>query len=121
MIILRTKLYAKKSPMLERIIEKLDKEGIEDYDISSRIPKEDVSITTDLANLKIYLPLEHEYDQYEIDNFIREKFGSFIRTTTKQDMDVYVMTLSTRLTEDQYYKLVKEIIEISEFIVLLSE
>jgi hypothetical protein len=119
MIILRTKTYSRK-PMLDRIIAKLDKEGIQDYDTSTRIPKDVVSINTDLDNLKIYLPLDYEYNQYDIDNYIRSNFGSFIRTNTKQDRDIYVMTLSTKLNENQFYKLVKYIIEISEFVVLIE-
>ena len=107
--------------MLDRIIAKLDKDGVQDYDTSTRIPSDSVSITTDLGNLKIYLPMDYEYNQYDIDNYIRNNFGSFVRTKTKQDRDLYVMTLSTKLNENQYYKLVKYIIEICEFIVLIEK
>ena len=96
--------------MLERIMAKLDKEGIQDYDTSTRIPGDVVSITSDLGDLRINLPLDYEYNQYDIDNYIRSNFGSFVRTKTKQDRDLYVMTLSTKLNENQYYKLVKYII-----------
>ena len=119
MIILRTKTYSK-GPMLDRIIAKLDKDGVQDYDTSTRIPSDSVSITTDLGNLKIYLPIDYEYNQYDIDNFVRNTFGSFVRTTTKQERDVFVMTLSTKLNENQYLKLIKYIIDICEFIVLLE-
>ena len=119
MIILRTKTYSK-GPMLDRIIAKLDKDGVQDYDTSTRIPSDSVSITTDLGNLKIYLPMDYEYNQYDIDNFVRNTFGSFVRTTTKQERDVFVMTLSTKLNENQYLKLIKYIIDICEFIVLLE-
>lgn len=120
MIILRTKTYSR-TPMLERIIAKLDKEGVQDYDTSTRIPGDVVSITTDLDDLKIYLPLDYEYNQYDIDNFIRNTFGSFIRTRTKQDRNLYVMTLSTKLNENQYFKLVKYIIESCEFVELIEK
>ena len=120
MIILRTKTYSR-LPMLERIVAKLDKEGVQDYDTSTRIPKDVVSITSDLGDLKIYLPLDFEYNQYDIDNYIRSNFGSFVRTKTKQDRDLYVMTLSTKLNENQYYKLIKYIIEVCEFIVLIEK
>ena len=106
--------------MINRITEKLDRDGVQDYEISSRIPKDVASITTDLGDLKIYLPLDFEYNQYDIDNFIRNNFGSYIRTTTKQDRDIYIMTLSTRLNENQYYKLIKFIIELTEFITILD-
>ena len=52
MIILRTKTYSR-TPMLERIMAKLDKEGIQDYDTSTRIPGDVVSITSDLGDLRI--------------------------------------------------------------------
>ena len=107
--------------MLERLIEKLDKEGIQDYDTSSRIPGDVVSISTDPGDFKINLPLDYEYNQYDIDNFIRNNFGSFIRTKTKQDRDLYVMTLSTKLNENQLFKLIKYIIDICEFIVLIDK
>ena len=119
MIILRTKTYSS-NRMLDRIIAKLDKDGVQDYDTGSRIPRDVVSVNIDLGNLKIYLPRDYEYSQYDIDNYIRNTFGSFIRTTTKQDRDIFVMTLSTKLNENQLYKLIKYIIEITEFVVLLD-
>ena len=120
MIILRTKSFSSNRVMINRITDKLDKAGIQDYEVSSRIPKDVASITTDLGNLKIYLPLDFEYNQYDIDNFIRGNFGSQVRTTTKQDRDIYVMTLSARLNENQLYKLIKFIIELTEFITILD-
>ena len=119
MIVLRTKTYSNIT-MLDRITAKLNKDGVEDYDVGERIPNDVASITTDLGNLKIYLPLEFEYSQYDIDNFIRNTFGNYIRTTTKQDRDIFIMTLSSKINENQYYKLVRYIIELTEFIVLLK-
>ena len=119
MIILRTKNFSKNN-MLGNIVAKLDRDGIEDYDVSSRIPKDSISITTDLANLKIYLPLDYEYSQYDIDDWVRNKVGSWIRSTTRMDRDLYVMTFSGKLNETQYYSLVKFIIESNEFVVLLD-
>ena len=106
--------------MLNRITEKLDKEGIQDYEISSRIPKDVVSINSDLGNLKIYLPLDYEYNQFDIDNFVRNTFGNQIRTSVKQDRDIFVISLSTRINEIQYYKLIKFIIELTEFITIID-
>jgi hypothetical protein len=106
--------------MLDRITAKLDKNGVQDYDTGSRIPKDVISVNMDLGDLKIYLPGDYEYCQYDIDNYIRNNFGSFIRTTTKQDRDIFVMTLSTKLNENQLYKLIKYIIEVAEFVILLD-
>ena len=119
MIILRAKSFSNKV-MINRITDKLDRDGIQDYEVSSRIPKDVASITSDLGNIKINLPLDFEYNQYDIDNFIRGNFGSQVRTTTKQDRDIYVMTLSTKINENQFYKLVKYIIELTEFITILD-
>lgn len=113
MIVLRSK-----NNMLDKITARLDSEGIEDYDIANRIPSDSVSLKVD-SEVKIYLPLDYEYSQYDIDNYIRGNFGSHLRTTTKQDRDLYVMSISGRLNENQVYSLIKYIIETNEFIVLL--
>jgi hypothetical protein len=107
--------------MLTRIAQKLDAQGIEDYEISGRIPDDVISITSDLVNPKIYIPIDLEYTQYDIDGFLRDNFGSHLRTITKLDRDIYIMNVSGRLTENQYYELVKYIIQENEFIVLLDK
>lgn len=106
--------------MIDRITKKLDSAGLDDYDIATRIPEDSISVTSDLANLKIYLPREYEYSQYDIDDFIRG-LGMF-RTKTVPDGDIYIMTVSGgRLNEMQYFKLLKYIIEENEFITILEE
>lgn len=114
------KLYSNNRGMIDRITKKLDSAGLDDYDVATRIPEDSISITSDLANLKIYLPREYEYSQYDIDDFIRG-LGMF-RTKTVPDGDIYVMTVSGgRLNETQYFKLLKYIIEENEFITILEE
>lgn len=114
------KLYSNNQGMIDRITKKLDSAGLDDYDVATRIPEDSISITSDLANLKIYLPREYEYSQYDIDDFIRG-LGMF-RTKTVPDGDIYVMTVSGgRLNETQYFKLLKYIIEENEFITILEE
>lgn len=106
--------------MIDRITKKLDNAGLDDYDIASRISKDSISVTSDLGNLKLYLPREYEYSQYDIDDFIRG-LGMF-RTKTVPDGNQFVMTISGgRLTEVQYFKLLKYIIEENEFITILEE
>ena len=52
----------------------------------------------------IYIPLEYEYSQYEIDNFVRS-IAPFVRTeTTLEDRNIFVMKLSGKLTESQITK-----------------
>lgn len=118
MIILRSKQFS--SNMIKRITNKLDNEGIEDYDVVSKISKEDISITSDLNNLCIYIPADLEYVQYDIDDYIRS-LASYLRTTTTLDRDIYVMKLvAGKLTETQYYKLVKYIIVENEFCAIID-
>lgn len=114
------RLYSSNRGMVDRITKKLDNAGLDDYDIATRIPDDSISITSDLGNLKIYLPREYEYSQYDIDDFIRG-LGMF-RTKTVPDGDIYIMTVSGgRLNEMQYFKLLKYIIEENEFITILEE
>ena len=121
MIVLRDKLFSRaRTVMVDKIVNKLDKEGIEDYDIVSKVSKEFISINSDLNNLTIYIPEDLEYVQYEIDDYIRS-LVSYARTSTKLDRDIYVMKLVTgKLAEDQYYKLVKYIIAENDFCALID-
>ena len=115
------RLYSGNRLMIDRITKKLDIAGLDDYDVAQRIPKDSISITSDLGYLKIYLPFEYEYSQYDIDDFIRGLSGSF-RTKTVRDGDIYVMTISGgRWTEIQYFKLLKYLIEEDEFVTILEE
>lgn len=118
MIILREKTYS--NLFLSRLTSDLDRHGYEDYDICSSIPGDSISITTDLGNLKIYIPVDLEYSQYGIDDFIRS-LAPFIRTSTMLDRNVFVMSLHGRLSEAQYTKLVKHIIDQEEFCTIIDE
>jgi hypothetical protein len=118
MIVLREKTYSQKA-MIARITEKLDKEKIEEYEVSDRVPKDSISVIGDLMNFAIYLPQEFEYTQYSLDDKIRS-LAPHIRTNTVLDRNVYVMRLSAKLTEDQLYKLIKWIIAETDFCVILD-
>ena len=121
MIILRTKIFSKRDIMIKNITSRLDREGLEDYEVSSRIPNDVISINSDLSNIMIYIPSEFEYSQYEIDNFIRS-IAPFVRTeTTLEDRNIFVMRLSGKLTESQYYRLIKEIIKEEEFCTIIND
>ena len=119
MIIFRQKNYSRTSIMIDRVINKLDRAGYRDYDVVKRVPDDSISVTADLSSLKIYLPKDYEYEQYDIDDFLRALPG-FIRTRTVFDGDIYVMTVSGKLTEDQYYKLLKFIIDENEFVAIIN-
>ena len=105
--------------MIEKLVNKLDSDNIEDYEILQRIPKDVISLTSDIQNLRIYIPTDYEYSQYEIDDFIRTMI-SYARTTTILDRDIYVMKISVSLTFDQYYKLLRFIIKDNGFCAIIE-
>lgn len=105
---------SKTSPMLDRLSQKFDTAGIEDFDIVDDIPDNHISITGELNNTEIYFPEKYEYSQYDVDDFIRS-LGAGLRTSTTIDRDMTIMKIKSRLTESQYFKLVKFIIDTEEF------
>lgn len=122
MIIFRRKWYSAlriNNKMVQKIAERLDKERIYDYDISSKIPNDVISINTSLNSVEIYLPKEEEYAQFGIDDFIREKIP-YIYTKVSFEGDIYVVRVKGKLTFDQYYKLVKYIINEEGFCTILD-
>lgn len=116
MIIIRQRCF---SYLLDSVENKLLKEGVEDFEISNKISKEYITITSDLGNLKIYIPEDLDYFQYDLDDFIRN-LVSFSRTNTVFDRNIYTMTISRKLTEQQYYKLVKYIISETDYCTILE-
>lgn len=118
MIILRTTNYS--DNMVNNITSRLDREGVEDYEISDSIPSDSISITSDLKDTKIYIPTDFEYSQFEIDDYIRS-LVSYMRPTTTYDRNIYVMKLTGRLSEVQYYKIVKYIATKHEFCVIINK
>lgn len=117
MILLR--FFSNNKFMVSRITDKLDSKGIRDYDVSDRISRDSISVTMDLNNFRIYIPRSFEYSQYTIDDAIRAMIP-YCRTTTVLDRNMYVMTLSSKLTENNLVDLVKHIIEEDEFCTLLQ-
>jgi hypothetical protein len=95
--------------MLNKITAKLDQEREDNYDVDLNIPDDVISVNLDLDHMEIYIPLEFEYSQYTIDNDIR-KIASYLRTDVRLDRDIYIMSLSSKVTFDQYYKIIKAII-----------
>ena len=114
MIILRTRHFSLDRKMIEKIEEKLDKLGVEDYDISKKIPLDTISVSSDFVTPKIYIPRDYEYSQYDIDDFIRSIIP-FAKTKT-----IYDMSISTPIKLDQYCKLIKYISEEWEFCTILE-
>lgn len=105
--------------MLDNIINKLESEKIEDFEITEKVPKDSISITGDIKNIKLYIPIDLEYTQIKIEDFIRE-LSKFNRCSTNLDRNIFVMKLSDSLTLPQYIKLVKFIIEEEGFCSILK-
>lgn len=105
--------------MLDNIINKLESEKIEDFEITEKVPKDSISITGDIKDIKLYIPIDLEYTQIKIEDFIRE-LSKFNRCSTNLDRNIFVMKLSDSLTLPQYIKLVKFIIEEEGFCSILK-
>lgn len=120
MIILRTAKYSMVDNMVKNITSRLDRDGVDDYDVSNTIPTDSISITADLKDTKIYIPTDYEYSQFEIDDYIRS-IVPYMRPSTTYDRNIYVMKLSGKLSEAQYYKLVKYIATEHEFCVIINK
>ncbi len=121
MIILRTSHFSiVNGKMIEKIIDNLDKAGVEDYEIVKKVPTDVISIILDLSAVRIYIPRDYEYSQYDIDDFIRSMIP-YARTKTVYDRNIYVMRLSTPLKVDQFSKLIKYIAEEWDFCSIVME
>ena len=121
MIILRTSHFSYDSKkMIDKIIEYLDKNDVEDYGVEKKIPLDSISILPDPDSVKIYIPREFEYSQYDIDDCVRS-LVPHARTSTKYDRNIYIMKISIPLKLDQYCKLVKYIAEEWEFCTILED
>lgn len=106
--------------VLESVAARLNRDGVRDYEVSYSIPRDCISINTDLNDITIYLPEDLEYSQFGIDAFIRSMVP-YARTTITLDRNIYIMKLHGRLSEPQLVKLIKYIINDSEFCVLLNK
>ena len=115
MIILRTSHFSfQNGKMIEKVINNLEKGGVEDYEVVRKIPTDVISIVFDLHAPVIYIPKDYEYSQYDIDDFIRS-LVPYARTKTVYDRNIYVMRISSPLKPEQFSKIVKFIVEEWEF------
>ena len=121
MIILRRRHFSlTNEQMIDKLVEKLDSSYVEDYEVSDKIPRDDVSISIDNSVPTIYIPTDLEFSQYDIDDFIRS-MAPHLRTNTRLDRNIYVMNVSGKLDLNQLYKLVKFIIEIGDFCTIIDK
>ena len=64
MITYKMKEYSE--DIIQKAVAILEKERIYDYEVSDKISKHTVTITSDLGNLEIWIPEDYEYSQYHI-------------------------------------------------------
>lgn len=104
----------KKSPMIDNLIKRLESEKIDDYDIVDSIPFDSIGISCTLENTEVYIPRNLDYTRYDINDYIRS-LSSSVRTNVNLERNIYIISISGKLTEAQYYKLVKFIISCDDF------
>jgi hypothetical protein len=107
--------------MIEKLIDKLDRDGVEDYEVVNKPPTDVISIVPEQSKIKIYIPSDMDYSQYEIDDYLRKE-ERFIRTNTENiSRDLMEMTLNGTLQFNQIYKLINYIIDNEGFCSLIAE
>lgn len=113
MKVLRTKMYSE----LDRIVDRLDKIDVKDYDVVEKISREDVNISGELRNTEVYVPEEYDDLIYKINDFLKHE-SRFLRTRVMPAPDqknMRILIIDGSLTLPQYTKLVKFITEESDF------
>ena len=120
MITFREKTYSNMNKnTVEEIVEKLEKERIEDFEVREYISDNEISINTDLDKLEVYVPREADFARYDIEDFICDMLP-YVSINTVQERKVYVLKVRGKMRKDQYYKLIKFIIDEEGFIVIKS-
>jgi predicted nucleic-acid-binding protein len=120
MITFREKTYSNMNKnTVEEIVEKLEKERIEDFEVREYISDNEISVNTDLDNLEIYIPKEADFARYDIEDLVSDMLP-YASINTVQERKVYVLKVRGKMRKDQYYKLLKFIIEEEGFVVIKS-
>lgn len=104
--------------IMENLVDRLDRAGYDDYEISDEISTDSITLTSDN---KIYIPGDLDYMQYKIDDFLRKE-NRFIRTRIEQvSRNLLCMNITGTLTEPKLFHLAAYIIDEEGFITLLEE
>lgn len=120
MITFREKTYSNMNKnTVKEIVEKLEKERIEDFEVREYISDEEISINTDLDKLEVYIPREADFARYDIEDFISDMLP-YVSINTVQERKVYILKVRGKMRKDQYLRLIKFIIEEEGFIVIKS-
>ena len=122
MIILRQRHFSLSDrKMIEKVINKLEDEDIEDFRVVSSPRSDVISVGVNQGGMvKIYLPLAYEYTQFDIDDFIRRNLGMHFRTSTIRDRNLYIQSIRGELGVNQIFSLIEFIIEETEFCAIIE-
>ena len=120
MIRFREKTYSNMNKSsVEEIVEKLEKERIEDFEVREYISDTEISINTDLDNIEVYIPKDADFAKYDIEDFISDMLP-YSSINSVIERRVIILKVRGKMRKDQYLKLVKFIIEEEGFIVIKS-
>jgi hypothetical protein len=120
MIRFREKTYSNMNKSsVEEIVEKLEKERIEDFEVREYISDTEISINTDLDNIEVYIPKDADFAKYDIEDFISDMLP-YSSINSVIERRIIILKVRGKMRKDQYLKLVKFIIEEEGFIVIKS-
>lgn len=120
MIKFREKTYSEMNKNnVEEIVNKLEKERITDFEVCEYISVNDISVNTDLDNIEVYIPKDADFAKYDIEDFISDMLP-YSSINTKIERSVVILKVRGKMKKDQYYKLLKYIIDEEGFVVIKS-
>ena len=120
MIRFREKTYSDMNKnSVEEIVNKLEKERITDFEVCEYISVNDISVNTDLDNIEVYIPKDADFAKYDIEDFISDMLP-YSSINTKIERSVVILKVRGKMKKDQYYKLLKYIIDEEGFVVIKS-
>lgn len=120
MIVYTNRYFSANSMPLEEVVDKVEDAGVEDFEVSPKISKDNISLTADLNNLKVYVPPKRVYDQYTVETYVR-MFDPTNRARMENESGYIIMTFPRPIKLKNYIGLVKTIIDINGFCTILME
>lgn len=116
----KQKEYTDSSEVIKEASETLENEKNYDYEVSDKISRDYITVNGNLGNLEIWLPRKYEFSQYTIDDYIREMLP-YAYTSVKSESGLFRMSVRGKLTQNQYTKLLRQIIKENNFVVLVDQ
>lgn len=118
MIVYTSKLYS--AEPVDLIAEELEKAGIIDFEISPSISRQNISLSPNLNNLRVFVPPSRIYDQYTVEMFVR-RFDPTNRAAIENESGYVILTFPRPIRMRNFIGLVKEIINAEGFCTILME